>query len=69
MNIQFDFIGEINNDNLLALRNFIEIQESPISSLTINISSLGGSVCTGITNINRQTRNGTFLNFNKISQC
>jgi ATP-dependent protease ClpP protease subunit len=51
MNIRFDFIGSINDDNTLALRNFIDSQAhiKPISSLTINISSLGGCVASGIT--------------------
>ncbi len=48
MDLRFDFIGPINDDNILTLRNYI-FQNSEITSLTINISSLGGSVYSGIT--------------------
>lgn len=52
MDIRFDFIGAINNENILALRNFIESRNESISRLIINISSLGGSVTSGITMYN-----------------
>jgi len=52
MNISFDFIGPINDESFLALRNYIVSQPNQISHLTINISSLGGSVITGITAYN-----------------
>ncbi|MGN0506667.1 MAG: ATP-dependent Clp protease proteolytic subunit [Lachnospiraceae bacterium] len=48
MNLRFDFIGPINDENILTLRNFI-YQHDQITSLTINISSLGGTVYSGIT--------------------
>lgn len=49
MDLYFDFIGAINDENMLTLRNYIVSQNKPINSLTINISSLGGSVSSGIT--------------------
>lgn len=49
MNISFDFIGPINDENILALRNYIVSQDNKITKLIINISSLGGSVSSGIT--------------------
>ena len=59
MNIYFDFIGEINDENMLFLRNYIisqkqisQEQNETISNLFINISSLGGSVSSGITMYN-----------------
>jgi len=52
MNLRFDFIGVINDENMLALRNFIESQNEQITSLVINISSLGGSVTSGVTMYN-----------------
>lgn len=52
MNLQFDFIGEINDINMIALRNFIESQNEPVEKLLINISSLGGLVSSGVTMYN-----------------
>lgn len=49
MNLSFDFIGPINDDNIMCLCNFIVNQEEPINHLTINISSLGGATASGIT--------------------
>lgn len=49
MEYRFDFIGSVNDENILALRNYIVSLNGKISKLTINISSLGGSVSSGIT--------------------
>lgn len=49
IDLTFDYIGNICDDNMLALRQFIEAQTDNILSLTINISSSGGSVSSGIT--------------------
>lgn len=48
MHLTFDFIGPIDDNNIITLRNFIESHED-IADLTINISSLGGTTYSGIT--------------------
>lgn len=48
MDLYFDFIGMINDENMISLRNFIASRESQINSLTININSVGGSISSGI---------------------
>lgn len=72
MDIRFDFIGPINDKNMLALRNFIESQNEPISKLIINISSLGGSVSSGITMYNylkQQSFPVITHNLGEVSSC
>ena len=51
MDCRFDFIGEINDSNIILLRNYI-CNTPKMTKLTINISSLGGSVSAGITAYN-----------------
>lgn len=46
--LNFDYIGNICDDNMLTLRQYIESQTEKIVSLTININSSGGSVSSGI---------------------
>ena len=48
IDLSFDYIGSICDENMLSLRNFIESQSEKIVSLTININSQGGSVPSGI---------------------
>jgi len=52
MNLRFDFIGLINDENVLHLRNYICEQKEPIDHLLINISSLGGTIASAITAYN-----------------
>lgn len=47
-NLTFDCVGCINDEIFVGLIRFIRSQQKPISSLTINISSLGGNVASGI---------------------
>lgn len=47
-NLQFDIIGSINDDIYAALKNYIYSQPEPISKLTVNIISVGGSVTPAI---------------------
>lgn len=48
MEYRFDFIGEINDENIFSLMDFTRSVQD-ISKLTINISSGGGSVFSAIT--------------------
>lgn len=68
MNLQFDFIGPINDDNILDLRNCIANAPQPISNLTINISSLGGSVMSGITIYNYLKRQNFHISTHNIGE-
>lgn len=47
-NLQFDIIGSINDEIYAALKNYIYSQPEPISKLTVNIISVGGSVTPAI---------------------
>ena len=70
MTLNFDFIGPINNDNVLCLRDYIARQTKPIEPLTINISSLGGATASGITIYNylkRQPFHITTHNLGEVS--
>ena len=48
MEYRFDFIGEINDENIFTLMNFTRTTPD-ITKLTINLSSCGGSVFSAIT--------------------
>lgn len=70
MDLSFDFIGPINDENILCLRNYIAGQTEPIEHLTINISSCGGAVPAGIAIYNylkQQTFDITTHNLGEVS--
>lgn len=47
-NLYFDLVGVINDESFAGLLHFINSQRESISSLTLNICSLGGNVASGI---------------------
>lgn len=72
MDIQFDYIGEINDNGLLTMQNHIKLQKGQITNLTINISSPGGAVTPGIAMYNylkKQDFNIITHNFGEVSSA
>lgn len=70
--IQFDYVGEINENGLLSLQNYIKSQKERITNLTINISSLGGAVTPGIAMYNYLKKQGFNIithNFGEVSSA
>lgn len=49
MNLTYDFIGPINDESILRLRDYIVSRIESIKCLTINISSFGGDAVSGAT--------------------
>lgn len=48
----YDLIGSIDYNSIICLQKFIESQTEPIECLTLNISSIGGSLTAGVTGYN-----------------
>lgn len=53
MDLTFNYVGPVNDDAFFTLSNFVNANfANGIDSLTVNISSLGGSVSSGVTTYN-----------------